>query len=57
MWFRIVLTGGKLFNIPYHLTHHRLHAASAFNATGRQDREALLERYSGALLAKHPLTS
>lgn len=57
LWFRIVLAGGKLYNLPYYLVHHRIHAASAFNATGKQDREGLLTHYSGMLLANYPLPS
>lgn len=55
LWFRIVLAGGKLYNVPLRLTHHRIHAASAFNGKRGQDVNGLIAHYSSALLAAHPL--
>ena len=47
LWIRIAQEGGRLYNIPFHLTHHRLHGGSAFNGRGGQDVEALRAYYFG----------
>ena len=38
LWMRIVLGGGRLFNLPECLTRHRIHPASAFNSRGHDVR-------------------
>jgi glycosyltransferase involved in cell wall biosynthesis len=35
LWMRIVIAGGRLYNIPEVLTRHRIHPASAFNSRGQ----------------------
>ena len=47
LWIRIAREGGRLYNIPFHLTHHRIHGGSAFNGRGGQDVEALRAYYFG----------
>jgi glycosyltransferase involved in cell wall biosynthesis len=47
LWIRIAQEGGRLYNIPFHLTHHRLHGGSAFNGKGGQDVEGLRAYYFG----------
>jgi glycosyltransferase involved in cell wall biosynthesis len=37
-WLRVILAGGRIYNIPEHLTFHRLHSASAFNTKPLDDR-------------------
>lgn len=34
LWMRVVLGGGRMFNIPERLTRHRIHGGSAFNSRG-----------------------
>lgn len=48
LWMRIVLAGGKLYNLPEHLTAHRIHTSSAFN-TKQHDTPALRTKYIAAL--------
>ena len=42
LWLRLAKRGLKIFNIPYHLVHHRIHGGSAFNGKGLQDVDGLL---------------
>jgi len=41
LWIRSAKAGRRLFNIPHPLVRHRIHARSAFNASGLQDIEGL----------------
>jgi glycosyltransferase involved in cell wall biosynthesis len=41
LWIRSVRRGCALFNVPHALTRHRIHAASAFNASGAQNLQGL----------------
>lgn len=48
LWIRLGKMGVKMFNVPARLVHHRLHAASAFNASGVQDVAGLLAAHAAA---------
>jgi teichuronic acid biosynthesis glycosyltransferase TuaG len=50
LWMRIVCAGGKLYNLPQHLTAHRIHTSSAFN-TKQHDLSGLRAKYAVALRA------
>jgi glycosyltransferase involved in cell wall biosynthesis len=52
MWLRLHMDGARLFNIPYHLVHHRIHTGSAFNGKGRQDLNGLIEYHRNAIRLK-----
>lgn len=52
LWIRIAKAGGKLYVIPQHLVHHRIHNGSAFNGKGKQDVNGLLT-YHGLVKAGH----
>lgn len=41
LWIRAARTGRGMFNVPHALTRHRVHAASAFNASGAQNLRGL----------------
>ncbi len=45
LWIRISKAGGKIYNIPQRLVHHRIHKASAFNGKGKQDVAGLLKHH------------
>jgi glycosyltransferase involved in cell wall biosynthesis len=45
LWIRLARTGRRLFNIPHQLVRHRIHARSAFNASGAQDIEGLRKHH------------
>ena len=51
LWMRIVLKGGRLYNIPEVLTYHRIHATSAFNSKG-YDPARLRQAFRDALSAR-----
>ncbi len=42
LWLRIAAFGGRFYNLPFRLVHHRIHSGSAFNGKGRQDVAGLL---------------
>ena len=60
LWIRCARAGRKLFNIPHPLVRHRIHARSAFNASGAQDMEGL-RRHHGigvtVVTAYYPIRS
>lgn len=46
MWLRLWRGGRRFFNVAEHLTFHRVHRSSAFNATGNSNKvPELLARY------------
>lgn len=52
LWMRLVAAGGKLYNLPQHLTAHRIHQTSAFN-TKQHDIPGLRNRYAAVLHGKN----
>jgi glycosyltransferase involved in cell wall biosynthesis len=45
LWLRLRSEGVKFYNIPLRLVYHRIHAASAFNSSGKQDVKGLISKY------------
>jgi len=45
MWLRLNKGGVKFYNVPLRLVNHRIHGASAFNASGKQDIKGLQRSY------------
>lgn len=45
LWFRLVLENKLLVSIPEPLIYHRIHSASAFNNSGIQNPDALIQYY------------
>ena len=49
LWCRLVLEGRRFYNLDDVLTLHRIHGASAYNASKKQDPEALRAHYFNAV--------
>jgi hypothetical protein len=45
-WFRNVKNGVKVFNVNNILVLHRIHSKSFFNSSGKQDSDAIKQKYS-----------
>lgn len=44
-WCRNLLKGSRFYNVPLRLTYHRVYNASAYNASGKQNPEAVRLKY------------
>jgi glycosyltransferase involved in cell wall biosynthesis len=49
LWCRLVLEGRRFYNLDEVLTLHRIHGASAYNASKKQNPEALRAHYFNAV--------